>query len=204
MKPENTQHAEHAEPYEQHNPVPKVVLGLVFALVVWAVSYIFLEKADGIASLGDRRNPTALVDTATPAVKGIDGAQLFAANCQACHQASGQGLPGVFPPLAGSTWVNGDPATLLQILLHGLTGSIEVAGATYNGAMPAFGAQLSDAEIAALATYIRSQWGNNAEPIETGAVTTARKVSEAQAESWQGQDGLIKFMTATAVENSVE
>lgn len=204
MKPENTQHTEHAEPYEQNNPVPKIVLGLVFALVVWAVSYIFLDKANGIASLGDRRDPAALVATATPAVKGVDGAQLFAANCQACHQASGQGLPGVFPPLADSAWVNGDPATLLQILLHGLTGSIEVAGATYNGAMPAFGAQLSDAEIAALTTYIRSQWGNNAEPIEAEAVTAARKASESQAEPWQGQDALIKFMAGTAVKNTVE
>ncbi len=58
-------------------------------------------------------------------------------------------LPGVFPPLVGSEWVTGPPETLVRIILNGLQGPIEVAGQTYNGAMPAWAQQLSGQEIAA-------------------------------------------------------
>lgn len=200
MKPDNMQNTEHADPYEQNNPVPKVVMGLALALVVWASSYIFLEEAtNGIAELGDMRDPATLV-AATASSQAVDGAQIYTANCLACHQASGQGLPGVFPPLANSEWVNEEPATLIQIMLHGMTGAIEVAGTTYNGAMPAFGAQLSDAEIAAVTSHIRSQWGNNATAIEADAVAAARTASEGQDEPWHGQDGLTTFMLKAAVQ----
>ncbi len=87
----------------------------------------------------------------------------FAANCAACHQANGQGLPGVFPPLAGSEWVVGDPKVLANILLHGVSGKIEVAGQSFDGMMPAF-AQLSDAESAGVLTHIRSTWGTRPKP----------------------------------------
>lgn len=199
MKPDNTQNTEHADPYEQNNPVPKVVMGLVLALVVWASSYIFLEEANGLAELGDGRDPATLA-AAAPSSQGIDGAQIYAANCQACHQATGQGLPGVFPPLANSEWVKGEPSTLVQIIVHGMTDSIEVAGTTYNGAMPTFGTQLSDAEIAAVASHIRSQWGNNAAAIEANTVATAHKASEAQSEPWHGQEDLSKFIAKAALQ----
>ena len=91
----------------------------------------------------------------------MDGKAVFAAQCAACHQATGKGLPGVFPPLDGSEWVQGNTRILANILLHGINGEISVAGATYSGAMPAF-QQLGDAELAAVASYIRSAWSNKA------------------------------------------
>lgn len=81
--------------------------------------------------------------------------------CAACHQANGAGIPGAFPPLAGSDYKGFlDPVEHARIIVHGLNGEIVVNGVTYNGAMQAFGA-LSDDEIAAIATYERNAWGNS-------------------------------------------
>ncbi len=157
--------------------------------MVWAASYIWTERADGLAQLGDRRDAQALVaQNAAGGARVADGKQLFAANCQACHQATGQGLPGVFPPLAGSPLVTGDPVVLSQIVLHGLTGPIDILGTTYNGAMPAFGEQLSDAELAAVLTHIRSEWGNQAPAVDAGAVAAARKWSASRKDPWHSDE----------------
>jgi mono/diheme cytochrome c family protein len=197
QQPEQNRNSEHADPHEQYNPVPRVVLGLVLALVVWAVAYIFMARPDGMAGLGDQRLPQTLAQGAAPQPgAAVDGRQLFVAKCQACHQAGGQGLPGVFPPLAGSSWVKGEPELPVQILLHGLNGPIEVAGVTYNGAMPAFGEQMSDAELAAVLTFIRGEWGNAGAAVDTAAVEAARKASAERKEPWSGVAELQKFLAA--------
>ena len=72
-------------------------------------------------------------------------------------------MPNAFPPIVGSEWVTGPEETVVHILLDGLQGQVTVAGATYNGAMPAWRAVLNDHEIAAVATYIR-QWAPNQAP----------------------------------------
>lgn len=95
-----------------------------------------------------------------------DGAKVYSTNCSSCHQASGQGVEGTFPPLAGNPVVTGDPKKVIGIVKNGLNGKIEVKGHSYNGMMPAWGQQLSDGDIAAVVTYVRSSWGNKA-----GAVT---------------------------------
>lgn len=188
MKSIPTPVKENVEPHEQANPVPRIVLGLVAGLGIWGASYIFIERADGVARLGDQRNPVALAKSGEAAAPGsaANGGQLFAANCQACHQATGQGLAGVFPPLAGSEWVLGDEKVLAQILIHGLNGRIEVMGKTYQGAMPAFGTQLNDAEIAAVLTHIRSQWGNQAAAVTEATVVAGRQASAGRTSPWQG------------------
>lgn len=104
------------------------------------------------------------------------GAQIYAANCSSCHQANGQGAAGAFPPLAGSDIVAGDPARIIHIVKFGLTGPVEVAGKTYNGQMPAWSPQISDANIASVISYVRSSWGNHAAaitPAQVSAVTRA-------------------------------
>ncbi|MDQ8181831.1 cytochrome c [Pelagicoccus sp. SDUM812005] len=104
----------------------------------------------------------------------IDGGKLYAQQCVACHQASGQGLAGAFPPLAGSEWVTGAPEIPIKVLLSGLGGEIQVKGSTYNGAMPAFGAVFDDAEIAAVVTYIRGEWDNGASEVTAEQVAAIR------------------------------
>ena len=136
----------------------------------------------------DIERPKTAGGAGTPAG---DGAQIFAARCAACHQAGGTGIPGVFPPLAGSNWVTGSDIAAVRILLHGVQGTLTVNGAAYNGAMPGFASQLSDAEIAAVLSYVRSQWGNEAEPVGTSLVTAERATTAARSEPWNGDADLV-------------
>jgi mono/diheme cytochrome c family protein len=152
-----------------------------------------------MAGLGDQRVPDTLAQGTAPAAgAAIDGRQVFVSKCQACHQAAGQGLPGVFPPLAGSSWVKGPAEVPLQILLHGLNGPIEVAGTTYNGSMPAFGEQMNDAELAAVLSFIRSEWGNASPAVETEVVQAARKSTADRTQPWPGIEELQKFVATLA------
>ncbi|MEN2981246.1 MAG: cytochrome C-552 [Thermus sp.] len=97
------------------------------------------------------------------ALAQADGAKLYT-QCAACHQATGQGLPGAFPPLAGHVAeilaLKGGREFLIQVLLWGLQGQIEVKGMKYNGAMPAYNG-LKDEEIAALLNHIATAWGDD-------------------------------------------
>src|SRR5262245_50111935 len=186
----DAQRREHSEPHELATPAPWVVLAVIAGVVAWAVSYIATSNITNEPPLGDMRTVSAL---AAPPAQAVDGGQIFAAQCAACHQATGLGIPGVFPPLAGSEWALGKDGLFAQILLHGITGAIEVKGATYNGAMPPFGDKLSDEEIAAVASYVRSAWGNGAGKIEAATVKTARSATHDRAEPWKGGDELAQF-----------
>lgn len=182
--PKQTRSSENADPSELLNPVPRVIVGLIIGLIIWAVYYIFTANPSSVASMGDHRLPSQVVSSSDSKGGKIDGRQIFTGTCQACHQATGQGLPGVFPPLAGASWVKGDPHVLAQIVLHGLHGPIEVAGATYDGSMPAFGAQFSDEELAAVLTFIRSEWGNASPPVEAALVKESRALTADRSEPW--------------------
>lgn len=98
---------------------------------------------------------------------------LYATNCAMCHQADGTGQAGTFPPLADSSWVTEDPETPVRVMLLGIGGEIEVAGATYNGVMPSQ-AHLDDEQIALLATKIRTSWGNEASEVTPELVAEIR------------------------------
>lgn len=88
------------------------------------------------------------------------GEKVYGKICTACHQDNGMGVEGQYPPLAGAGSYYGDPKNHARIIVHGLSGEIQVLGKTYNGAMPAQ-AQLTDYEVASVATYVRHSWGNN-------------------------------------------
>lgn len=114
------------------------------------------------------------------------GKRLFS-NCMSCHQANGRGLPPVYPPLRGSDIVHGDPTTLVCILLYGLEGRIEVAGQIYSQVMPAASVK-SDDEIAAVLTYVRSAWGNSAEPIDPAFVAKVREETKGRQRSFTAKE----------------
>jgi len=97
-----------------------------------------------------------------------DGKKAYG-NCIACHQASGLGMPGQFPPLVGSEWVDGGTKRLGAILLHGINGPFHVGGQAYNQLMPAWNS-LSDEKIAQVLTYTRRTFGSLPEG-EDGVVT---------------------------------
>ena len=105
----------------------------------------------------------ALLDAApTLAQSAPDGKALFAKNCAACHQADGRGIPGAFPPLAGSPVALGEPAQAATVLLKG------------RGGMPAFSGSLDDAQIAGVLSYVRTSWGNGAAGVSGAEVEALR------------------------------
>ncbi|HSW06905.1 c-type cytochrome [Aquabacterium sp.] len=175
----SAQQREHADPTEHSRPIPLLAAVVTAGALLFGVGYLLLAEPPGAPALGDRRT---LADLRPPAADpskpagAADGKQLFAAQCVACHQASGKGLPGVFPPLDGSEWVLGDVRVLANILLHGVDGEISVAGTAYKGSMPAF-KQFNDAELAALASHVRSQWSNKAAPVQAELFAQQRKAS---------------------------
>jgi mono/diheme cytochrome c family protein len=112
------------------------------------------------------------------------GKRQYSNNCASCHQPTGLGLAGQYPPLAGSEWVVEAERPLIAILVHGLQGSVDVKGQTYNGAMPAWGKSMSDRQIAAVLTYIRQEWGNAAGPISPDQIKAIRTELEGRAKEW--------------------
>jgi ubiquinol-cytochrome c reductase cytochrome b subunit len=103
------------------------------------------------------------------------GAKIFAANCTGCHGAQGAGTPGAFPPLAGNPDVSGPPEKIIHTLLYGLNGALTVNGKPYNGVMPPWKGQLSNADIANVVTYIRSAWGNKGSAVTEADVAKVQK-----------------------------
>jgi nitrite reductase (NO-forming) len=100
------------------------------------------------------------------------GREVYARNCVACHQAAGQGIGDVFPPLAASDYLNEDPQRAIRAIIAGLSGPITVNGVEYRSQMPAIA--LSDEDAANVLTYVYSQWGNSGQVIEPEDVRAVR------------------------------
>ena len=92
----------------------------------------------------------------------VDGKALFLKNCAACHQPTGKGIPGAFPALAGSKFVQGKGAEVASVLLKG------------RGGMPDFSDSLSDRDIATVLTFVRSNWGNKADGLSEADIGALR------------------------------
>lgn len=183
------QQRENPDPHEGTRPIPWPMVALVALLFAFGIVYITRSDIETPAAWGDGRDAAELAGAKKSGGK-VDGAALYASLCVACHQASGQGLAGVFPPLAGSEWVTGRDSTAAAILLHGINGPLTVKGVTYNGAMPAFGSQLSDEQIAALLTHLRSQWGNTAAPVTAETVAKTREEHKTRTSAFAGDKEL--------------
>ncbi|HEY8961854.1 MAG TPA: c-type cytochrome [Luteolibacter sp.] len=122
---------------------------------------------------------------ASPIAHAQDGGQLYATYCAACHGTQGEGaLAGQFPPLAGSPWPVGVPDRAIKIVLNGLHGEIDVNGKTWNLEMPPQGAALPDDQVAAILTYVRTSWGNKAQPITPEQVKAIRAATASRSDAW--------------------
>jgi mono/diheme cytochrome c family protein len=178
---------ENPEPEEGTRPVPWSVVILTECLVVLCVVYIGYANVDTPSEWGDGRSRLELAGgPPTAGATKVDGAAVFASSCAGCHQATGAGLPGVFPPLAGSEWVLGKDGTAAAIVLQGVTGDLTVNGTTYKGAMPAFKAQLSDDQVAAVLSHVRSQWGNGAAVVNAATIAKVRSGLGSRTEPFAG------------------
>lgn len=104
------------------------------------------------------------------------GANVFAANCLACHQADGKGIPGAFPPLAGSDYLMADKARAIGVVLNGLEGAVTVNGQVYNSVMPKL--LLNDDDVANVLTYVRNSWGNKGDVVTLDEVRKVRNTAD--------------------------
>ena len=126
-------------------------------------------------------SPAAAQDAAT------QGKAAYEANCAACHQPDGRGLTGAFPPLAASDWLHGKtPADVVATVLEGLEGEIVVNNVTYNSLMPAQ-SHISDADIAAIATYVMNNWDNPGGSITEAEVQAQREALAVSDDPAQGE-----------------
>lgn len=151
-------------------PIPTWIWVLVIGMVAWGTFY-FVGQWSPTERFADSPTFQPLVQQALePVAEVVDtseadarqGALLYSNLCSSCHMAEGQGVPGIFPPLAGDPVVtDDDPTDHIRVVLTGAQGST-IDGTEYSLAMPAFGSQLSDEEVALIVNHERNSWGNSA------------------------------------------
>jgi len=176
-----------------YSAFPLVLLGVMCSLVFFGSIYLAHYSAHFDPAIYNEhqkpRSGAAEVVTVTPAQLGK---KVFNQICIVCHQATGQGIPGVFPPLAGSEWANGSEERIIRIVLHGLNGKITVSGKEFNNAMASLGGTLKDEQIANALTYVRSEWGNNAPAVSAETVAKIRAENASRTAPWSA-DELLKL-----------
>jgi nitrite reductase (NO-forming) len=131
------------------------------------------ERAGANLSAVSQAAKSAQAGTLTLAEQVKAGEALYAGTCSVCHQTSGEGMPGVFPPLAKSDYLLADPKRAASHVLKGISGKITVNGRDYNSVMPPM-AQLNDDEVANIMTYVLNTWGNKGGAISTAEVKKLR------------------------------
>ncbi|MBX2996826.1 MAG: cytochrome c [Bdellovibrionaceae bacterium] len=173
---------------------------LISIFVGFGISYLALKTKDAAMTPGDSRTVPASGGTSENAAAQGNmadllslmekGKQVFTTTCQACHQATGAGIPGAFPPVSESEWVSGPPKRLVAIILHGLQGEIYVKGQKFQGVMPPFKDQLKAEDIAAVATYVRNSFGNKADLVSVETVNQVKEATKSRAAPWNGESEL--------------
>lgn len=146
-----------------------------------------VDPAVGISDSGAASSTDGVTDqgSAVTAATLKAGEEVYLTMCVACHQQTGQGLAGLFPPLAGSEWVNAkQPDRIVRIVLHGLQGEIDVLGQTYNNVMTPWKDQLTDQQIADAISYIRNSWDNSASGVSAAKVTEIRQATADRDTPW--------------------
>ena len=133
------------------------------------------DRAEGNLAAVTTAASAHAAGTLTKAEQIAAGKQLFSGTCSVCHQANGEGLANVFPPLAKSDYLAADPKRAISIVTHGLNGKVTVNGHEYDSVMPPM-AQLTDDEVANILTYVLNTWDN------PGGQISKEEVSKVRAE----------------------
>jgi mono/diheme cytochrome c family protein/glucose/arabinose dehydrogenase len=160
---------------EAADPQTKPLLARIDAQVAWPGKAGYVEKAPPKPLSKDEQ---VLFDK---------GKMLYAAICGACHQPTGAGLANLAPPLLESDWLLGTPERPIRIVLHGVTGPINVNGTTWQLEMPGLAA-LGDEDIASILTYARREWEHTASPIGPAEVARVRAASADRAKAWSAEE----------------
>ena len=186
---------ENPEPSAAVTPIPLWLITICGIAVAWAGAYLGMFNGGFRGDIFNERlsSPDLLfphvAKSTGPAVAAAEpslaeqGKAVFA-NCVPCHQTTGMGLPGTFPPLAKSEIVLGGGKRMIAIILKGLTGPFQVNGAQYNNVMQPWEGALNDKKIAAVASYVRSSFGNDAPQITPAQVAAAKKEFADRKTQW--------------------
>ena len=172
----------------------------VTTVLLLAVAAAACRKNDSQANVANPPNQPPTTPSATAsstavapgaaqpvAATGGGGQAVFGRTCITCHQVNGQGVPNVYPPLAGSPYVNGDKNKMIRIVLHGVQGPITVEGKNFNNVMPPW-KSLSDDDIAAVITYVRTNFGNHGGAVTTQDVAAQRRATASRSTSLTAND----------------
>ncbi len=172
-------------------PVKLWLLGVIMAVMFLGGMFLWANSGGFSASVYDTGRVTAGKGSGAPTPPPnprMISRRLYMQNCAVCHQADGMGIPGTYPPLVGSEWVLGQEwhvdNHLVRVVLHGLQGPITVEGRSFNNVMTPWGGVLKDEQIAAILTYIRSEWGNAAPPVSKAFVAQVREETEDRKAAW--------------------
>src|SRR3984893_13808670 len=192
IAPDQSSFREPAEPGEdipepEQGSIPVWLVGLIGFGIFWAGAYLFSFSGGFKADVFDFQPKFGVEGGGAKGAPDpkVVGKALFSSNCITCHQATGLGVPGQYPPLAGSEVELGDATNhLIAIVLKGLQGPVVVEGKPFNNSMQAWEAQYTDPQLAAILTYVRSDWGNNAPPITADMVKQMRAEFKDRKEQW--------------------
>ena len=187
------------EPRAERGFMPVGLVGLL-AVVAFLGNMYFIYNGLDIGGKGGTfpklvyppyRSYKDVVDH-NPPTGGVDlelGKRVYGTACAPCHQPSGMGTPGMFPPLAASEWVNTEGhQRIIRIVLNGLSGPIEVSGAQFNNVMVPWRDILKDEDIASVLSYIRSEWGNKGDPVPVEEVKAVREATKDRGNPWTADE----------------
>jgi len=182
--------------------LPLALLFVFSGLIFFAGTYLNRYSVRYDAGVFDENgHSTHGVVAAAKVDPMVLGKKNFELVCATCHQTTGLGIPGVYPPLAGSEWVNGSEERVIRIVLYGLKGPVSVKGTTFSAAaMPVIGKvsgsgyNWGDEKIAAVLTYVRASFGNKASAI-TAEQVAAIHTKEGDRKEWS-EDELKKIPDA--------
>jgi mono/diheme cytochrome c family protein len=187
----NSVSATPAEPRAGRGNVPIWLFFLLFVLLYWGMMYFDSHSGWFQPQVYTPYASLAELQRYQPPTGGVDlgrGKAVYENVCALCHNPDGAGKPNQAPPLAGSEWVTGNVNRLIRIPLNGLAGPLEVKGQTWNLAMPAMGATLSDEDLAAVLTYMRQSWGNKASAITPEQIKAVRGQVSSRPQPWSAAE----------------
>jgi len=176
-----------SEPTASRKPVP--VWLFVLTLVLLFLGAVYFDHYSGwfdkqvYAPYASAEELAFYQPKSGAASVAAHGRAVYETVCGLCHSNDGLGKPNQAPPLAGSEWVSKDVTSLARVPLAGLNGPIQVAGHEWNLAMAPMGAGLSDADLAAVLSYIRTSWGNNSGAVTADEMKAARAAISGNAPS---------------------
>ena len=181
MNPDATPSPSHlsdaAEPHARPTPAPVWLFVLLFLILYGGMIYFDSHGGSFNPQVYAPYRSLAGLTLYQPPASGPDlarGKAVYENVCGLCHNTDGTGKPNQAPPFAGSEWVLGSLNRMIRIPLLGLSGPIKVKDQEWNLAMPNMGAALSDDDLAAVLTYIRRSWGNQASAITPEQVKAVR------------------------------